>query len=195
VYLAKELGARVFGITISHKQVEMATAKVDAAGLAGSVTVFHGDGERLDTLPELQPHLGSFDAVWISEALSHFADRGAFFRHATAYLKPGGKLVLADWFRAEHISERLETDIIKPIESGMLREYSVQQGGGWGGVPMLCARPVVIMCACLARAAAGTQVVVITRASCCSPPPGHALRVPDRHARWRPARCVHGRRL
>jgi tocopherol O-methyltransferase len=131
VYLAKELGARVLGITISHKQVEMATAKVDVAGLAGSVTVFHGDGERLDTLPELQPHVGSFDAVWISEALSHFADRGAFFRHAAAYLKPGGKLVLADWFRAEHISERLEAEIIKPIESGMLREYSGRQGGGW----------------------------------------------------------------
>jgi tocopherol O-methyltransferase len=148
VFLAKELGARVFAITISHKQVEMATAKVDAAGLADSVTVFHGDGERLDTLSELQPHLRSFDAVWISEALSHFADRGAFFRHATAYLKPGGKLVLADWFRAEHISDRLATDIIKPIESGMLREYRRQQSGGWCEVCMICARLCPTLLAC-----------------------------------------------
>ena len=63
-----------------------------------------------------------FDTVWISEALSHFPNKQLFFHNAFKILLngPGGKLVIADWFRAEDLSEQqLQTDI-KPIEDGML---------------------------------------------------------------------------
>lgn len=59
---------------------------------------------------------GAFDAVWISEALSHFPNKALFFQNTFKGLKPGGKLALADWFKAEGLSEKEFTDDIKPIE-------------------------------------------------------------------------------
>ncbi len=71
------------------------------------------DAEKMEArfLPE------SFDCVWISEALSHFPDKALFFRNAARVLRPGkGKLVIADWFKAEGLDgEAIERDI-KAIE-------------------------------------------------------------------------------
>lgn len=61
----------------------------------------------------------SFDAVWISEALSHFPNKALFFENAFKVLKPGGKLALADWFKAENVTETEFANDLKPIE-GML---------------------------------------------------------------------------
>ncbi|KAK4043024.1 S-adenosyl-L-methionine-dependent methyltransferase [Parachaetomium inaequale] len=63
---------------------------------------------------------GGFDVVWISEALSHFPNKALFFHNAHKLLRPGGKLVLADWFRAEGLGEGVFEADIKPIEDGML---------------------------------------------------------------------------
>ncbi len=59
---------------------------------------------------------GGFDVVWISEALSHFPNKALFFRNAHQLLRPGGKLVLADWFKAEGLSEKEFDADVKPIE-------------------------------------------------------------------------------
>ena len=120
LFLAKELGARVTGVTISTAQVGMARSAADEAGLGAAVDFHEGDGERLDELPALAGAQGTFDAVWISEALSHFVNKDRFFAHAHAFLKPGGKLVLADWFRADKLSKKHEKGVIAAIEHGML---------------------------------------------------------------------------
>jgi SAM-dependent methyltransferase len=67
---------------------------------------------------------GAFDVVWISEALSHFPDKALFFRNAHRLLRGGGRgrLVLADWFKAEGLVEggaEFERDI-RPIEGALL---------------------------------------------------------------------------
>ncbi|KAG6994210.1 hypothetical protein G7Y79_00046g082610 [Physcia stellaris] len=65
-----------------------------------------------------------FDALWISEALSHFPDKPLFFQNAFSVLAQGGRLVIADWFKAEGLGrEAVEADI-KPIEER--REPHVQ---------------------------------------------------------------------
>jgi tocopherol O-methyltransferase len=106
------------GVTISTTQVAMAKENAEKAGVADRIRFQEMDGEKLDFPGED----GTFDAVWISEALSHFVTKPKFFAGALRLLKPGGKLVIADWFRADHISKKLEEDVIKPIEFGMLRE-------------------------------------------------------------------------
>ena len=70
-----------------------------------------GDGQ---SGPEGQEQ---FDVVWISEALSHLADKALFFRNAQRLLRRrGGRLVVADWFRAEGLGEGEVAADIKPIE-------------------------------------------------------------------------------
>ncbi|CAK7274254.1 hypothetical protein SEPCBS119000_006075 [Sporothrix epigloea] len=130
-YLATELGARVTGITISTRQIELATKlarvtngtkKVDA-GDDGFLSVGAGQARFLELDAEkMGDHFDAdgFDVVWISEALSHFPDKALFFQNAHRVLKPGGKLVLADWFKAEDLDAKTFDTDIKPIEDGML---------------------------------------------------------------------------
>ena len=151
-YLASELGAHVTGITISTRQVELATKlaktaaadageagsgeKVESVGAdaAGFVSVGKGQVRFLELDAEkMGDYFGkdaaSFDVVWISEALSHFPDKALFFRNAHRVLKPGGKLVLADWFKAEGLDTKTFDADIKPIEDGMLLPPMCTQAG------------------------------------------------------------------
>jgi len=130
-YLASQLGCSVTGITISGKQVEIATrltkaeaAKADPAVEAdadgfwklgkGKVKFIELDAEKMGDF--FAGEAGAFDAVWISEALSHFPNKGLFFQNAQKVLKQSGKLVLADWFKAEGLGQKEFDNDVKPIE-------------------------------------------------------------------------------
>ncbi|KZL70354.1 gamma-tocopherol methyltransferase [Colletotrichum tofieldiae] len=136
-YLASTLGCSVTGITISTKQVEIANRLTKAEALKdsekpdveadgdgffhlgrGKVRFIELDAEKMGEF--FAPEGGSFDAVWISEALSHFPNKSLFFENTFKVLKAGGKLALADWFKAEDISGTNFANDIKPIEDGML---------------------------------------------------------------------------
>ena len=137
-YLARTRGCRVTGLTISGEQVRMARklSGGDEAGEGaipqaanhvptkdptdGTVRFVELDAEKMGEYfgGNRDKEMGNFDAVWISEALSHFPNKQLFFRNAFKVLQSdvGAKLVLADWFRAEELSEaRVDSDI-KPIE-------------------------------------------------------------------------------
>ncbi|CAF9925278.1 MAG: hypothetical protein HETSPECPRED_005794 [Heterodermia speciosa] len=130
-YLARNHNCHVTGITISGKQVEMATRfsseqqinpKTTTTGHPiklnrGSVRFLELDAETMGTYFSAQD---TFNCVWISEAMSHLPDKALFFANAFKVLRPGGKLAIADWFKAEDLTdEQLEADI-RPIEDGML---------------------------------------------------------------------------
>ncbi|KAI1816385.1 tocopherol O-methyltransferase [Poronia punctata] len=139
-YLAKERGCSVTGITISGRQVEIAKRLTQAetetetqsqsqdvfsypsSGGGGDCRFLELDAERM--LEHFSSSSDRFDAVWISEALSHFPDKPLFFRSAFELLASGksssSRLVIADWFKAPDLSPEEETADIKPIEDGML---------------------------------------------------------------------------
>ncbi|KAL8935198.1 MAG: hypothetical protein Q9216_005541 [Gyalolechia sp. 2 TL-2023] len=129
-YLAKHYECNVTGVTISGKQVEMATKLTleqggtdGAKGIAGesvslgsgSVCFIELDAETLGGYFTKTPK-GIFDCVWISEAMSHLPNKQLFFRNAVQLLKPAGKLVVADWFKAEVLTDAQFESDIKPIE-------------------------------------------------------------------------------
>ena len=130
IYLAQHYNSQVVGITISPVQVELATQNAIKEKISDKVTFAVLDGERIsfDNLKEAFSKTNTpfavgdapFDIVWISEALSHFVDKPAFFAGAFSVLKPGGKLVLADWFKAANLDSYHTKRYIIPIESGML---------------------------------------------------------------------------
>ncbi|KAL8801123.1 MAG: hypothetical protein Q9182_004675 [Xanthomendoza sp. 2 TL-2023] len=137
-YLARNHGCKVTGITISGKQVGMATKLTCDAGIntqnpTTTDSVEHGYGSAhfhevdAETMADFFPEQGVFDCIWISEALSHLPDKPLFFRNAFKVLRPPhndtklpGKLVVADWFKAEDLTEKQLEDDIRPIEDGML---------------------------------------------------------------------------
>ncbi|KAI1132132.1 tocopherol O-methyltransferase [Nemania abortiva] len=145
-FLAKEHACSVTGITISGRQVEIAKRLTQAETQAGSSSSTSPDryayplgGDcrflELDAEKMLQyfsaaaenengkpATTAQFDAIWISEALSHFPDKPLFFKSATELLAAGksSRLVIADWFKAPQLSPEQEKADIQPIEDGML---------------------------------------------------------------------------
>ncbi len=130
-YLARTMDCSVTGITISGQQVKLArTITGKEAGLEedpakntdstklgdGRVRFVELDAEKMgDFFNESETKM-TFDCVWISEAMSHLPDKELFFRNASMLLNAGGKLVIADWFKAERLTDaQIEADI-KPIE-------------------------------------------------------------------------------
>lgn len=130
-YLAKNMRCTVTGITISGQQVKLArdlSAKesgvaeggVEEFGFTGlgdgRVRFLELDAEKMgDYFAEPETKM-SVDCIWISEAMSHLPDKVLFFRNASILLKVGGKLVVADWFKAEDLTDgQMEADI-RPIE-------------------------------------------------------------------------------
>ena len=128
-YLAKEHRSHVTGVTISGRQVEIAkklSAEVAGAIVSekdgptklgdGSVRFLELDAEKMGDFFTAEPNKATFDCVWISEAMSHLPNKELFFRNATLLLNPGGKLVVADWFKNEGLTEKQMDADIKPIE-------------------------------------------------------------------------------
>ncbi|TLD31610.1 hypothetical protein PspLS_02452 [Pyricularia sp. CBS 133598] len=153
-HLASKLGCSVTGITISGKQVEIAKrltkteAEAEATKLGKDVAAARAEVEEdaegfmkvgngkvrfieldAETMGEYFSGKGAFDAVWICEALSHFPNKELFFQNVHAVLKPGGCLTLADWFKAEGLTQKQFDDDIKPIEDGMLTPPLNTQAG------------------------------------------------------------------
>ena len=130
-YLARKMDCSVTGITISGQQVKLAstlTAKEagsrEAPAEDAEFTKFSGgrvrfvelDAEKMGDFFNETETKTTFDCIWISEAMSHLPDKELFFRNVSMLLNPGAKLVVADWFKAEELTNtQMEADI-KPIE-------------------------------------------------------------------------------
>lgn len=130
-YLAKNKGCSVTGITISVQQVKLARdltakeagsvdGKLEKSGFtrlgSGSVRFVELDAEKMGDFFKEADKKMTFDCMWISEAMSHLPDKGLFFRNASMLLNEGGKLVVADWFKAEGLTDAQIAADIKPIE-------------------------------------------------------------------------------
>ncbi len=112
MYLAKKYQFSVTGVSISNIQIEMASKTAKEQNLDSLVQFVEMDGEKIGE--KFEPE--SFDIVWISEALSHFPNKQLFFQNAFKLLKKGGQLVVADWFKADHLNEKQMIKYIAPIE-------------------------------------------------------------------------------
>ncbi|QTD45432.1 SAM-dependent methyltransferase [Ottowia testudinis] len=79
------------GLNLCPEQTAIASQRLAAAGFAHRVQVRVGDAVALPFDD------ASFDAVTAVECAFHFRTRPAFFAQAARVLRPGGRLVLADF--------------------------------------------------------------------------------------------------
>lgn len=86
--LAREYGFALTGVTLSPSQVQRAR-ELTPPELSAR---FQIDDAMALSFPD-----ASFDAVWSVEAGPHMPDKAVFARELLRVLRPGGRLVVADW--------------------------------------------------------------------------------------------------
>jgi tocopherol O-methyltransferase len=90
IYLAKNIGCNVTGITLSERQVTQAIANAKQKGVSELV--------NFEVMNYCKPDFtdASFDVVWGCESICYADDKNSFVKEAYRLLKPGGRLVMAD---------------------------------------------------------------------------------------------------
>ena len=94
LWLAKERGAEVVGITLPARQVDKARSYAARRGLATRVHFQVADFTKTP-FPD-----ASFDVVWAMESLCHAPHKAAFYQEAARLLRPSGRVVVAEYLRA-----------------------------------------------------------------------------------------------
>lgn len=106
IYLAKTLGCKVTGVTLSQKQVEMARKNAEESGVSHLVDFYVQDFTRT-SFPDQ-----TFDVIWGMESVVYIHQKIKFMSEAFRILKPGGKIVLAEYLQPERELSKSESRIL-----------------------------------------------------------------------------------
>jgi len=99
-YLARTCGAKVTGITLSEKQLAYANQQLARQKLAHLVD-FKLEDYTQTSFPD-----HTFDLIWAIESVTSTRDKIKFGREVYRILKPGGILVLADYFKVPNLFDK-----------------------------------------------------------------------------------------
>ncbi len=92
IWIAKNIGARVIGITLVQKQLEFANKFANERGVEDIVSFKVRDFTNTEFDDE------TFDVVWALESACYAVDKRSFLAESRRILKKGGRLMVADGF-------------------------------------------------------------------------------------------------
>lgn len=117
IWLAKNFKAKVTGINISEKHLEIAKQLVQKNSLEPLVNFECQDYNKTNFQDNY------FDFIWAIESVCHSNNRKNFLIEAKRILKPNGKIIIADFFK----SNNFQSDKKKKILSKWLNGWAMQE--------------------------------------------------------------------
>jgi N-methyltransferase StaMA len=112
--IAEAHDVHVTGITVSQQEVDRASELAAGSPVADRVTF------RLADAADLPEDLGTFDAVFAIESLLHLSDQAAALARLRRFVRPGGRLVIADLCQREPFTGAGEA-----VLAGMVRTLEI----------------------------------------------------------------------
>jgi tocopherol O-methyltransferase len=121
IWLAKNIGCNVIGISLSEKQVNKANALAAREGVEHLVKFEQKDFTQTGFSDE------SFDVVWAIESVCHANDKSSFLKEAFRILKKNGRLVLADFFKEEDLRAKDADQIRQWAHGWAVADFSTKE--------------------------------------------------------------------
>lgn len=146
LYLARQHGCRVTGITLSARQVRTAQRLARRAGVTGRAEFLCRDFQQTG-FPD-----AAFDVVWAIESVCHAPDKAVLSREFFRVLAPGGRLVVADGFAArEHFAPAEQALMERWLRGWCVESLATEEGfaralaeAGFGAIRFRDATPHVL---------------------------------------------------
>lgn len=106
IYLAKNLGCKATGITLSKKQTQTGAGFAKREGVDTLVNFEQGDFTNTGFDDD------SFTVAWAMESMCHADPKTAFFNEMSRVLKSGGRLVISDFFKTSSYPIEKDKDML-----------------------------------------------------------------------------------
>jgi tocopherol O-methyltransferase len=113
LWLARNMGCSVLGITISPVQAQLASRSAQRQGLQSRVRFEVADLNHLDR-PD------RFDSAWIVESSEHVADKRRLVHAVAQILHPQGTVGIGAWVAGEQPRTAEQEALLKRVCDGML---------------------------------------------------------------------------
>jgi cyclopropane fatty-acyl-phospholipid synthase-like methyltransferase len=121
IWLAKNIGCKVTGISLNEKQVKQASI------LALKEEVQHLIKFEQNDYTSTGFAANSFDVVWGIESVCYVPDKSEFMREAFRLLKTGGRLIVADFFKKDGLAENQALQIKKWANGWAIDDYATKE--------------------------------------------------------------------
>jgi tocopherol O-methyltransferase len=121
LWMAKNIGCRVTGISLSTKQVAQGNASAAAEGLQ-ELANFEVQDYCSTNFPD-----ETFDVIWGCESISSAPDKKVFLQEAHRLLKKGGRLIMADFIKKEGLQGKDAKMIQDWAHGWAIEDYSTEE--------------------------------------------------------------------
>lgn len=114
LWIAKKIGAKVVGVSISEKQINFAKELARINNVEHLTEFYIKD--FIDTGFENE----TFNVVWAIESVCHAENKFEFLKEAFRVLRKGGKIIIADGFLKRNAMNDEEKIIIEKFNEGLV---------------------------------------------------------------------------